>query len=64
MSSSSAILDKCIAWARQSRDGHVAWSDEVEVSPFGPRVAEATARGHWRAAIMDELARGYRRGSP
>ncbi len=29
---------------------------------LGPRVAEAMARAHWRAAIMDELARGYRRG--
>ncbi len=32
--------------------------------PLGPRVAEAMARGHWRAAILDELARGYRRSPP
>ena len=31
---------------------------------LGPRLAEATARSHWRSAIMDELARGYRRGLP
>ena len=31
---------------------------------LGPELAEATARAYWSAAIMDELARGYRRGLP
>jgi glycosyltransferase involved in cell wall biosynthesis len=31
---------------------------------LGLRPAEAMARSHWRAAIRDELARGYRGGRP
>ncbi len=31
---------------------------------IGSRRAEAMARAHWHVAILDELARGYRRGLP